>query len=480
MTQKRKNVTRRKFLAGAVAGATAAAVAHAGEAAVSHQATGVKVGEVSENSAIVWMRLTDRTALNAKGRLVQSRGKPLPADVRIADLRGACPGAAGRVRLRYGTNENLTGAATTDWTEVTARTDFTHQFRLTGLKPGTVYHYAAETSGPGGKPAHAALRGRFETAPPADRFADVLFTSLSCQGYRDLDHAEGYHIYPAMQQLQPKFFVPTGDNVYFDNDDFPANTIALARHHWHRMHGLPRHVAFHLRCPGYWEKDDHDTLLDDCWPGHRGKIMLPLTFADGLNIFREQVPMGENTYRTARWGQGLQVWMVEGRDFRTPNTQPDGPKKSIWGAAQKQWQMRTLLASNATYKILISPTPIVGPDRAGKRDNHANVAFQHEGDEIRAWFQKNLPTNFFVICGDRHWQYHSVHPRTGLNEFGTGAASDAHAGGTPGENKKIHRFHRVRGGFLSVAVTGAGRDCAIVFKHHDVNGKVVYEFRPKR
>ena len=67
-----------------------------------------------------------------------------------------------------------------------------------------------------------------------------------------------------------------------------------------------------------------------------------------------------------------------------------------------------------------------------------------------------MPERFFWINGDRHWQYHSVHPETGLHEFGTGAASDPHAGGTPGEDKKLHRFHRVRGGFLSVAFARTG------------------------
>ena len=53
----------------------------------------------------------------------------------------------------------------------------------------------------------------------------------------------------------------------------------------------------------------------------------------------------------------------------------------------------------------------------------------------REWIKANVPDNFFVVCGDRHWQYHSVHPTAGTQEFSVGAASDSHAGGTPGENK---------------------------------------------
>ena len=45
--------------------------------------------------------------------------------------------------------------------------------------------------------------------------------------------------------------------------------------------------------------------------------------------------MGEQTYRTFRWGKDLQIWLVEGRDFRSPNNMPDGPDKTIWGAEQK-------------------------------------------------------------------------------------------------------------------------------------------------
>ena len=135
---------------------------------------------------------------------------------------------------------------------------------------------------------------------------------------------------------------------------------------------------------------------------------------------------------------------------------PDGPGKTIWGVEQWRWLRESLLASDADWKVLVSPTPIVGPDRSNKADNHANATFSHEGDAIREWFRANLDDRFLVIVGDRHWQYHSVHPETGLNEFSVGPASDAHAGGTPGEDPEYHRFHRVGGGFLSVDVDWVG------------------------
>jgi alkaline phosphatase D len=99
-----------------------------------------------------------------------------------------------------------------------------------------------------------------------------------------------------------------------------------------------------------------------------------------------------------------------------------------------------------------------------------------ESDEMRRWFKEHVSGNFFIVCGDRHWQYHSVHPETGLREFSTGAASDEHAGGSPGEDLRYHRFHQVKGGFVSVTVTVAGD---LLVRHHDVSGKTVHEWKPE-
>jgi alkaline phosphatase D len=469
-------VSRRRFLevapvAVAAAGALTTAAA---EDPRAHQAMGTRVGEVTDSSAIVWTRLTAAPERNNSGALMQGRigrKETQTIAVPVAELEGACPGAPGRVRVRYATREDLADAAATDWVEVSEATDFSHQFPLAALRPATTYYYASETSGPGGAPRHGAFQGKFKTAPAPAAPTDIRFCVMTCQAYHDRDHQDGHNIYPAMLALDPSFVVFTGDNVYYDSEKPRAENMALARHHWQRMFSLPRQVELLRNVATYWEKDDHDTVDDDSWPGWK---LGQLTFAQGRAIYRQQVPLAEESkgYRTFRWGRDLQIWLTEGRDFRSPNNMPDGPEKSIWGPEQKAWLKRTLKESNATWKLLISPTPLVGPDRDNKFDNHSNSVFMHEGDEIRAWFRDNVPDNFFTICGDRHWQYHSVHPGTGLNEFSVGPASDAHASGTPGEDRAYHRFHRVKGGFLSVAV----RAGTILLQHRDVHGGVVYEW----
>ncbi len=427
------------------------------------------------------MRVTERAARRADGIVRRGRAEKIKTPpVDPATLEGSAPGAPGRARVRYGTTEDLTAAIETPWVNVKPEEDFTAKFRLENLQPATVYYFSAETASPDGREIHQPLRGRFETAPPENQYADVTFTVITCQAYRAVDHPEGFLIYDAMGRLNPKFLVPTGDTVYYDSDDPLVTSIELARYHWHRMYSYPKLIAFHLRIPGYWEKDDHDSYHDDDWPGMVRDYMGTFSFEQGLKVYAEQVPMSEKPYRTFRWGKALQIWLTEGRDFRSPNDMPDGPEKTIWGAEQKRWLKETLVASDADWKVLISPTPIVGPDRTNKADNHSNRAFAHEGNEFRRWVKEHVADNFFVACGDRHWQYHSVDPATGVQEFSSGPASDQHAGGSPGEDKRYHRFHRVAGGFLSVNVRRAGDESVITFRFHDVNGAVQYEYTKAR
>ena len=305
--------------------------------------------------------------------------------------------------------------------------------------------------------------------PAADTVARVRFAVVTGQDYpRRDDRENGHRIYPQMQKLELDFFVHTGDIEYYDKPSPYADTAELARFKWNRMYAMPFQRTFHNNTSSYFIKDDHDTLKNDCWPG---QTYGSLTWDRGVELFLEQVPMGKSTYRTIRWGKDLQIWLVEGRDFRSPNKMNDGPGKTIWGEKQKKWFTDTVEKSDATFRLLISPTPVVGPDRGKKNDNHANEGFTHEGDELRAFLGKQK--NTYVICGDRHWQYVSVDPKTGVREYSCGPTSDEHAGGFKKEDKSpMHRYLKIKGGFLSVEVDRDNGSPQLIVRHHGVDGRV--------
>lgn len=446
----------------------------------AHLGMGMRVGEVTSNSAIVWTRVTELAKRVEPGYREPAKREPrtatyTPSAVPVEKREGAMPGSEGHVHLIYSEQANFESFRIIDWVVVKAEDDYTTRFRLLNLRPGTRYFLKMTLREKAGGPVVDQALGSFTTAAAEKEWQDVRFTVMTCQSYWDLDDPAGYRIYPAMAGLYPHFMVSAGDTVYLDSEAPRARTVELARHHWHRMYSLPRLIDFHRTVPGYWERDDHDSWANDCWPSQSNPWMAPLTYADGVRVFQEQNPVGEAPYRTVRWGRGLQIWFVEGRDFRSPNKAPDGPEKTIWGAEQLAWLKKSILASDATFRILVSPTPIVGPDRSNKNDNHANKGFAWEGKHFRQWTRDQNLERFYVICGDRHWQYHSRDPETGLQEFSCGAASDKHAGGSPGWDAAIQDYHREVGGFMSVEVRLPGAQPVIALRHHDVDGKVLFE-----
>jgi alkaline phosphatase D len=436
-------------------------------------ANGVKVGEVTSSAAIIWTRLTAAPERNIGGRPWPDGADAVPAGRTLGDMRDSVMGAAGEVRVQWWPKGAVGVRSSSGWAAVDPQADFTHAFDLGDLlRSATAYEMIVEGRAPGAPGAQCSLAVSFRTAPTAQDPAPATFTVITGQAFARRDDPQaGHRIYVPMGELDPDFFVHTGDVVYHDKPGPLARSLELARYKWNRMYALPLQRAFHARVPAWFLCDDHDLLKNDCWPG---QSYGDLSWDQGLAVFREQVPTGPRPYRRLRWGMDLEIWFVEGREFRSPNTLADGPDKTIWGSDQKIWFRRTFAASDATFRILISPTPIVGPDRSGKSDNHANQAFRHEGDELRAFLAQQ--ENALVICGDRHWQYVSEDPGVGLREYSCGPTTDNHAGGFSDKNRSdMHHFLRVAGGFLSVSLEYREDAPRLVLRHHDVQGQVVNE-----
>ena len=346
---------------------------------------GFKVGEVTDSSAVIWTRLCAQPVPVPVSH--QRKGPPFRSPLHFSEgmavdsMDGAVRGAFGEVRVL------LQGAAQelrTSWEYVSPYNDFTWKKSFSDLLPHTTYRVILQ----GRRDSLSAvseLEGIFMTAPPSGEICAVDFTSTSCQYFWDYDDSiRGFGVYDRMRELDPDFHCQTGDYVYYDKPGPLSKNIELARHKWHANNAWPAIRAFYSQVPVYLQKDDHDMLSDDASPNIQP--FGELTFADGKEIWYEQVPVAGKPYRTFRWGRDLQIWVVEGREFRSDNWVPDGPRKTIWGPDQTAWFIETVRLSDATFKVLVSPTPVVGPDReTGKNDNHANQAFGTEGTWLRGF-----------------------------------------------------------------------------------------------
>jgi len=438
------------------------------ESASVGMATGFKIVEVSADTATIWMRLTKNAERNLTGPDFDKDDDALPEGRQIGDMLYSAVGAEGEVRVLY-QESGASHRSRQTWQAVDPEADFTLTRTLQGLKPGTTYELTVEGRGPAGGDAEVRLTGSFQTAPAADEVAPVSFTVVTGQDddRRD-DPVNGHRIYQHMLRLNPNFFVHTGDVVYYDKATPWAKDEVLARYKWQATYSLPFQRDFHRHVASFFIRDDHDTTRDDSWPG---RDYGNLTWERGLEIFEEQTAVPEKGYRTVRFGRDLQVWMMEGRKYRSSNRMQNGPDKTIWGEEQKQWFFDTVKESDATFRVLISPTPVVGPDRKNKNDNHANSGFQHEGDQVRDFIASQQ--NMFVVCGDRHWQYVSVDERTGVTEYSCGPTSNEHAGGWKDEYlSPMHKYLKVQGGFLHVTSERLDDSPRLVFRHYDVDGEV--------
>ena len=223
----------------------------------------------------------------------------------------------------------------------------------------------------------------FKTLDGPEASTEVSFVAVTGMNYHRFHHAPNRAYtdpdkdlgYPALETIlesKPDFFVATGDNVYYDIPyEGRAETAAGMRKKWHEQLVQPRYVDLFAEVPTYWEKDDHDSRYNDSDNTSDAEPSPEL----GAAIFLEQVPVADPsssspvTYRTHRINKLLQIWLTEGRDYRSPNMMEPGPDKSLWGEEQREWLERTLLESDATFKILISPTLFLrtGTDRAWLR-----------------------------------------------------------------------------------------------------------------
>ncbi len=448
-------------------------------AAIDH-AQGEIAGESTQSSIILQSRLT------LAGELIE----------------GDVAGVAGLACFELSVSRDFQNSFKTNWIKAVPENDFIIKQKVINLLSGTRYYYRL-LYGPNINKVKTGNTCTFKTLDSPDTKRKIIFVVVTGMNYHKFHHGTDAYKgqdkslgYPAMEtilEMQPDFFVSTGDSVYYDHPrKNAAQTRRQLRKKWHEQFVQPRYIEFFAQIPTYWEKDDHDYRYNDC-DNTSDKNPDPQL---GKETFLEQVPVVDIiepkpiTYRTHQVNELLQIWLVEGRDYRSPNIMPDGPDKSIWGKEQTKWLKKTLIESKATFKILISPTPMIGPDDAYKQDNHTNPkGFKYEGEQFFLWLGKNgfLKKNFYIVCGDRHWQYHSIHP-SGFEEFSCGALIDANAriGRKPGDSESTDPQSLIRqlytqedpsGGFLAVTVEPGNKiqKPNIRFAFFDEIGTLIYQ-----
>jgi len=281
-------------------------------------------------------------------------------------------------------------------------TDYTAQLQLEHLPPGQDVFYrvrfeSAQDQGVLSEP----FVGHFRTAPVRPR--DVTFVwggDTAGQGWGIDPDRGGMLTYETMRRLSPDFFIHSGDVIYADGPLLPevplpdggvwrnvvtpekskvAETLEEFRGN-HRYNLLDLNVRrFNAEVPILAQWDDHETLnnwypgeiLDD--PRYRVRDVNVLA-TRAKRAFHEYLPLRVaqreegRIYRKVAYGPSLEVFFLDMRTYRGPNTANDQTVRSevteLLGERQLGWLKRQLRASTTTWKVIASDMPLglVVPD----------------------------------------------------------------------------------------------------------------------
>jgi alkaline phosphatase D len=259
--------------------------------------------------------------------------------------------------------------------------------------------------------------GRFRTAPLGARDLRFVWSGDTAgQGWGINPDFGGMRIYESMRRTRPDFFIHSGDNIYADGPIAPtqaaedgriwqnivtpevskvAETLAEFRGRY-KYNLLDDNVRrFNSEVPQIWQWDDHEVVnnwsdsKDLSGDARYGEKNVPLLIARGSKAFLEYAPMrpfnaeeSERVYRRIGYGKLLDVFVVDMRSYRGPNTDnlqaEPGPETAFFGQAQLDWLKRELARSRAVWKVVASDMPLGlqvgdGIDAAG-RARFENVA----------------------------------------------------------------------------------------------------------
>ncbi len=324
---------------------------------------GIQIGDLAPGRAIVWSR-SDRPA---------------------------------RMMVEYAYNPEFVNAITVRGPYAMEDSDFTARQDLVGLPVGEdvyVKVWFEDLTNAHGKSEPA--NGHFHTIGKHDDIRFVWGGDVGGQGWGINESFGGMKIYEAMRQVQPQFFIESGDSVYSDGP-IQASVIAEDGMLWtnlvtpevskvaetlNEFRGRYKYNLldvnlrrFNAEVPQIWQWDDHEVANNwsdskDLTGDSRYTVKdVPLLVARASKAFHEYAPLrphnaeeSERIYRKISYGKLLDVFVLDMRSYRGPNTDnlqtEQSAETAFLGQQQLQWLKDELDHSDAVWKVISADMPI--------------------------------------------------------------------------------------------------------------------------
>lgn len=279
--------------------------------------------------------------------------------------------------------------------KTTNERDFSATAALHGLKSDTVYRYRVLTADVGAEIdfhtiASEAATGRFRAAPSHGGSTPTKFVwSADLGGLQRCRQGQaGYAIFDQMLQARPDFAVLLGDLIYGDErcasppnapgSGFRATTLEQFRAKHRYQRGAPAVKRFLASVPVYAIWDDHEVRNNFSGPHDP---LMPIGRQVLLEYWHIRTPPEEpyRLYRKIRRGTDLELVILDTRQYRSRNAEPDAVSKTMLGAAQRDWLLDGLRRSTALWKFIATSVSLSTP-KAGTRLVPGNESWARAAD----------------------------------------------------------------------------------------------------
>jgi alkaline phosphatase D len=383
--------------------------------------------------------------------------------------------------VEYATSESFRDARRVVGPAALETSGFTARVELLDLPPDARISYRVLFQDLGDSSVSSPpVPGRFRSAPTGRR--DVLFAwsaDTVGQGWGINPEWGGLRIYETMRLAVPDFFVHCGDSIYADQPLLPEvrlddgtiwrNVVTAAKskvaesldefrgnYLYNLLDENVRRFAAEVPQIALW--DDHEvrdnwyetrSLLED--PRYTVKSM-PLLAARARRAFLDHLPIRRNAdeaeriYRSFSWGPSLELFALDMRSYRGPNSENRqralDAASALIGPAQREWLKAGLAASRSTWKVVAIDLPIglVVPDppepyfeAVANGDPGPPLGRELEIADLVKFIRDRRIRNVVFVTADVHYgaahHYHPARARFAeFDPFWEFVAGPAHAG----------------------------------------------------
>lgn len=307
-----------------------------------------------------------------------------------------------RMLVEVADNPEFRGARQLPWVDVLPSTDLIGKIDATGLQGMNTAHYRVRFAALGDERAVSEpMVGQLRLPPSTPRDLRFVWSGdVVGQGWGIDESRGGMRTWEAMRQVRPDFFIHSGDTVYADGPlqervalpDGSAwrNIVTPAKqkvaetlneyrgqHAYNHLDANFRRFAAEVPMLAQW--DDHETtnnwypqeILDNDLYTEKNVALLS---ARARQAFLEYMPIRlpasapQRIYRRFSYGPGMEVFMLDMRSYRGPNSanlqDEESSTTAFLGENQFRWLRQALNDSTATWKIIAADMPIgmVVPD----------------------------------------------------------------------------------------------------------------------